>query len=126
MTEQIQLARKNNPCATYYVDDVTSIQQPAEKFDAVFVFGVLHHVPEWRLAIDELYRVLKKGGHLLILEVNDKGVRFADNYLGYHHPKEGMFTWAEFSRSLGHSGFTIEEQSKLVVDYYRSYMCKKN
>ncbi len=126
MPEQIALAKKHNPYADYYVDDVTSIQQPDEKFDAVFVFGILHHVPRWKLAIDELYRVLKKGGHFFVFEVNDNGVRFADKYLKYHHPKEAMFTWAEFSQALNSSGFTVKEESKLVVDYYRSYMCEKH
>ncbi len=126
MPEQIELAKKNNPFSAYYVDDVTSIHQPDEKFDAVFVFGILHHVPKWRVALGELYRVIRKGGYLFVCEVNNRGVVFADKYLKYNHPKEGMFTWKDFSDALRCSGFTIKEESKLVVDYYRSYMCKKN
>ncbi len=125
MPEQIELAKKNNPYAIYYVDDVSCIQQPEETFDAVFVFGILHHVPKWKEAINELNRVIKKGGYLFIEEVNDKGVIFADKYLKYHHPKEGMFTWNEFSTALRQSGFSIEKESKLMIDYYRSFLCKK-
>lgn len=35
------------------------IRLPSEKFDAVFIFDVLHHVPEWRSALKEINRVLK-------------------------------------------------------------------
>ncbi len=125
MPAQIDLAKKNNPYSKYYVDDVTSIKQPDNKFDAVFVFGILHHVPGWKTAINELYRVLKKGGYLFVFEVNEQGVIFADKYLKYNHPEEGKFTWLEFSNALIESGFSIDDESKLVVDYYRAYVCSK-
>jgi ubiquinone/menaquinone biosynthesis C-methylase UbiE len=37
-------------------------------FDAVFGFGFLHHVPEWRLSLAEVTRVLKKGGAYYLVE----------------------------------------------------------
>ncbi|PID59604.1 MAG: SAM-dependent methyltransferase [Ignavibacteriae bacterium] len=126
MPEQIEIAKKKNPYAKYYIDDITNISQPTEKFDATFVFGILHHVPNWRQAIKELYRVIKTGGHLFICEVNDDGVRFVDRYLKFHHPQESRFSWEQFSNVLTESNFIIEEQSKLIFSYFRSYMCKKN
>ncbi len=126
MPEQIEIAKKKNPYAKYYVDDITNITQPAQKFDAVFVFGILHHVSNWKKGIDELHRVMKIGGYLFICEVNNKGVLFVDKYLKFHHPKEGRFTWEEFSNALIESNFIIEEQSKLVFNYFRSYICKKS
>ncbi len=126
MPEQIQLAKKRNPYAEYYVDDITAIQQSAEKFDAAFVFGILHHVPGWRTALDELYRVIKDGGYLFIFEVNDKGVLFVDKYLGFHHPPEARFSWEQFVKALIDSGFIIEEQSRLVFKNLRAYVCRKN
>ncbi len=41
-----------------------------EKFDYVVVWGVLMHIPDVEKAISELSRVLKKGGKLVISEVN--------------------------------------------------------
>lgn len=35
-------------------------------FDAVMVVHVLHHIADWRLAISEAWRVLKRGGVLLL------------------------------------------------------------
>ncbi len=126
MPEQIEIAKKKNPYAQYYVDDITSINQPDEKFDAVFVFGILHHVPGWKKAVDELYRVIKKGGHFCIFEVNDKGVLFVDKYLKFHHPPEARFSWEQFSKALVDSNFIIEEESKLVFNCFCAYMSKKD
>ncbi len=100
MPEQIQKARKNYPYADYYVGDITEIKESDERFDAIFVFGRLHHVPEWKKAIKELYRVLKKEGHLFLFEVNDNGVDFVDTYCHFHHPMEACFSWEEFRHRL--------------------------
>ncbi len=126
MPKQIEIAKQKNPYATYYVDDITAVNQPTEKFDAVFVFEILHHVPNWQQAISELYRVIKKGGYLFICEVNDKGVLFVDKYLKFHHPPEARFSWEQFSKALMDGNFIIEEQSKLVFNYFRAYVCKKD
>ncbi len=126
MPEQIATAKRKNPYAKYYIDDITAIDQPTEKFDAVFVFETLHHVPNWKQSINELYRVIKKGGYLFICEVNDKGVLFVDKYLKFHHPPEARFSWEEFSKTLIDANFIIEEQSKLVFSCFRAYICKKD
>ncbi len=125
MPEQIEIAKKKKPYAEYYVDDITNMQQPSEKFDAAFVFGILHHVPNWKQAINELHRVIKTGGHLFICEVDDKGVQFVDKYLKFKHPEQARFSWEQFSTALTESQFIIKEQSKLIFSCFRSYMCKK-
>ncbi len=125
MPQQIEIAKKKNPYAKYYVDDITAIHQPSEKFDAAFVFAILHHVPKWKQALDELYRVIKKGGYLFIWEVNDKGVLFVDKYLKFHHPPEARFSREQFSKALIDANFIIKEQSKLVFNALQAYVCIK-
>jgi SAM-dependent methyltransferase len=48
--------------------DVTAIDQPDERFDLIICSHVLEHVRDDRLAIRELFRVLKPGG-IAILQV---------------------------------------------------------
>jgi ubiquinone/menaquinone biosynthesis C-methylase UbiE len=36
-------------------------------FDAVYSFGVLHHTPDTKQSINELYRVLKRGGKMAVM-----------------------------------------------------------
>jgi len=49
-----------------YVCDIVSIPLPAESFDAVLCTEVLEHVPEPTLALKEMIRLVKPGGHLFI------------------------------------------------------------
>lgn len=42
--------------------DAENLDFPDETFDFVYSWGVLHHSPDTAKAIDEVYRVLKRGG----------------------------------------------------------------
>ena len=42
--------------------DATALAFPDASFDAVVLFGMLHHVTRWREAVREVYRVLAPGG----------------------------------------------------------------
>jgi ubiquinone/menaquinone biosynthesis C-methylase UbiE len=46
----------------FLCQDATRLTFPDRYFDAVFLFGVLHHITEWKKVIAEVYRVLKGGG----------------------------------------------------------------
>ncbi len=48
------------------VSDIVAIPVPDESFDVVMCIEVLEHVPDPNRAVQELTRVLKKGGHLII------------------------------------------------------------
>jgi len=47
------------------VEDVTKLSFSARAFDAVLSFDVLEHVPDYRQALQELFRVLTPGGWLI-------------------------------------------------------------
>ena len=49
-------------CLDLYVADATAIPELDAGFDAVFDFGIVHHVPDWETALTEVARVLKPGG----------------------------------------------------------------
>lgn len=44
------------------VADATALPFPDASFDAVFAFGILHHIQNWPQAVREVYRVLWPGG----------------------------------------------------------------
>lgn len=84
---------------------VTDLPFVDGEFDAVFDFGVLHHVPDWRAALDEVYRVLKNGGQFILEDFSIETFDFP--VLGWlmrktlDHPykemykKEGFFDYCE-------------------------------
>jgi SAM-dependent methyltransferase len=51
-----------------------NIDIPDETFDLITCFDVLHHIPNVTFVVSELFRVLQKGGYLLLREpVNSMG-----------------------------------------------------
>ncbi|MBA7638297.1 2-methoxy-6-polyprenyl-1,4-benzoquinol methylase [subsurface metagenome] len=125
MPEQIELAKNRYKEARFFVGDVTEINLPSNKYDAVFVFGILHHVPEWKRALREIYRLLKPKGVLLIEEVNRDGVNFVEKHLHFSHPKESRFDWRQFVEELQVVGFDIIEDSKIIFSIFHAYLCIK-
>lgn len=49
--------------------DAASLHLPDATFDAVFQFGLLHHIEQWRRVIEEVARVLRGGGVFSFEEV---------------------------------------------------------
>lgn len=45
-------------------------------FDAVYTFGVLHHIPDVDKAISEIHRVLRPGGKLLFMVYNRSSINY--------------------------------------------------
>jgi ubiquinone/menaquinone biosynthesis C-methylase UbiE len=87
---------------------MTEIELPDDAFDAVFIFGVLHHIPQWRKALCEMARVLKPGGVLLVEE------------------PRARFDWPEFEQGIELAGFEILERSKVLIEGFQSYLCLKH
>ena len=58
---QIRLARRKQR-TRLWVGDATHIASATGSYDAVFDFGVIHHIRDWRSALAEVARVLKPGG----------------------------------------------------------------
>ena len=52
-----------------WVGDASAIAAADESYDAVFDFGIVHHIPDWRRALAEVHRVLKPGGRFYAEEV---------------------------------------------------------
>jgi SAM-dependent methyltransferase len=46
--------------------DVRKMDLPDECYDCIFCCGVLEHIDELHSALNEMYRVLKKGGYLIV------------------------------------------------------------
>lgn len=56
------LRRAGGPPVSLVCGDATALAFPDAAFDAVVLFGMLHHVTAWRTAVAEVHRVLRTGG----------------------------------------------------------------
>jgi ubiquinone/menaquinone biosynthesis C-methylase UbiE len=80
---------------------------PDAAYDAVFDFGIVHHVPEWRAALREAHRVLRPGGRFFAEEVFE---RFIANPVWrrlLEHPQQDRFDAARFEKALQEAGFRV-------------------
>lgn len=82
------------------VGDAVAIEAEERSFDAVFDFGIIHHVPDWRKAVSEVSRVLTDGGLFFFEEVTSQalGRWFYRTFL--EHPTHDRFAAAEFVAEL--------------------------
>ena len=99
-----------------FVGDVKETKLPSNKFDAVFVFTVLHHVEGWPSALKEINRVLKTKGLLMINEINNRSLNWFERYLKVYHPKKAYFTWEMFTQGLYAADFVILREFKFLKD----------
>ncbi len=88
-----------------WVGDASAISAPDASYEAVFDFGIIHHVPEWRRALAEVYRVLEPGGRFYAEEMLRRFIVHPITRRLLHHPLSDRFDSASFARELEASGF---------------------
>ncbi|MBN2080326.1 MAG: class I SAM-dependent methyltransferase [Spirochaetes bacterium] len=108
----IAKARKRtaDPSISFKVMDAAHLDFPDGRFDAIFDFGIIHHIPDWRECLRELKRVLKPRGELIIEDLSldsfSTGIGRLWKALSAH-PYERMYRAREFMEFLKELGFTI-------------------
>jgi ubiquinone/menaquinone biosynthesis C-methylase UbiE len=96
-----------------WVGDATAIPVAGESYDAVFDFGIIHHVPDWRGAVNELYRVLKPGGRLYMEEVLSPLIDSRVARWLFEHPRSDRFDAVQLHEAIRRAGFRIDGEQQL-------------
>ena len=95
-----RLAGKYQSSLKIYQASATQMPGDDSQFDAVFDSGALHHIPDNRLALSEIWRVLKPGGRFFFLELLSSLTLTPFMRFLTQHPPEAQFTWGEFTAKL--------------------------
>ena len=103
--------------ARLWVGDATSIPAPDASYDAVFDFGIIHHVPRWRLVLAEVRRVLKPGGRFYAEEVLARFIRAPLVRDLLEHPQNDRFDAPAFGSALSEAGLEV----RAVAELWRSF-----
>ena len=108
MEEQVHKARQRYPQYTFLVQDATDLGPFGNgSRDVVIIFGVLHHIPEWRAVIDEIQRVLRSNGSLFVEEPRGMDLRMFDFFFRWGHP-DSDFGVHQMEAYLKSRKFTIK------------------
>ena len=84
--------------------DATHLPLPDGRFDAAFLFGVLHHIHQWPAVISQVHRVLRPAGVLAFEEPLIGRSRLLANRFWRHVP----FDREELRAVLRDAGFHVE------------------
>lgn len=104
--------------ATVVEGDAQNLPFEDGRFDAVFNFGIVHHLEDWRRGLSEVARVLKPGGAFYIEEI------FAGLYANAFwkrivaHPEHDRFQGPEFRAALAERGLFLKpgyHESRLTM-----------
>jgi ubiquinone/menaquinone biosynthesis C-methylase UbiE len=95
--------------------DVLNLPYANASFDAVFGFGVLHHVLDWQTALGEIARVLKPGGEYFIEELYPG---LYQNFITKHillHPQKNRFHSADLKEALQDQNLELRDCLELKM-----------
>lgn len=111
--KMIEIAQRRNKdtSVTYKVMDASKLDFPNNHFDAVFDFGIIHHIPNWKDCIQELKRVLKPNGEVILEELSidtfSKGIGRVWRKI-LDHPYQQMYSAKQFTEFMTETGFEIK------------------
>ncbi|HXY55223.1 MAG TPA: class I SAM-dependent methyltransferase [Nitrospirota bacterium] len=91
----------------FRVADAMNMDEHDGKFDAVFSFGVIHHLEDWRKGVSEVSRVLKSGGEFFFEELLRSLTGNILTKIFTPHPGGGEFDFTEFKKELGNCNIDI-------------------
>ena len=121
----IDIAKKNNndKSISFKVQNATKLKYKSNYFDAVFDLGVIHHIPNWEDCLNELKRVLKPKGQLIIEDLSIETFSTPFGKLmkkSLDHPYNSMHKEDEFVDYLKKIGFNIMVHKKhpTLIKYF--------
>ncbi|AIS53269.1 methyltransferase type 11 [Thermoanaerobacter kivui] len=95
-----------------------------ETFDVVATYNAMHHMTDYKKVLDEMVRVCKKGGSILISELNEYGKEIvAERHRergGHHEAKISIEDIEEYLKNT--YGLTGEIKNSEKADIF---LCKK-
>jgi ubiquinone/menaquinone biosynthesis C-methylase UbiE len=101
------LSPREREGVSFYVGDVMRLPYRQGVLDAVFGFGILHHIPNWQEALAEIVRVLQPGGFFFFEEIYPS---LYQNLVTKHlllHPRTNRFRSQDLKKGLEASGLHL-------------------
>lgn len=113
--ENINYAKKHFPRAKFLQMSAEDLNFPNGNFDTIYAMDVLEHVDDLPKTLDEISRVIKKGGKLIINVPAEKSERWLlslrpSYFKEIHHVR--IFTGNQMQQLLEAKGFTMVKKNR--------------
>jgi ubiquinone/menaquinone biosynthesis C-methylase UbiE len=93
--------------------DASALPIQSGTVDAVFGFGVLHHIVDWRSALGEIARVLKPAGVYFLEELYPAVYQNFITRRILLHPAADRFSSRDLRQALNQAGFSLKKTLEL-------------
>lgn len=93
-----------------------------ENVDWVVICNLLFQLERKRIALEEAYRILRKGGHIVIIEW-DIPEEHMHTAIPFGPPPPTRISSSSLTQMLRETGFTVEEKTELAPGAYH-YACQ--
>ena len=104
--------RNHDKSISFRVMDASKLDFQDKYFDAVFDFGIIHHIPNWKDSLNEIKRVLKPNGEVILEDLSiasfSHGIGNLWRILS-DHPYQSMYTPEQFTEFMNDIGLTINK-----------------
>ena len=122
------IAEKRVNARLYDPEEISTL--PDESFDLITMWHVLEHVDDLKDEIQQLQKLLKKGGRLVLALPNFKShdaQYYKEYWAAYDVPRHlNHFCRETIHKIFTKNGFVLKKTDKLIWDaYYISYMSEK-
>lgn len=113
-----EIYRRKGLKAQFLIDDIRQLCFKDCSFDFVYTMGTIEHIPDYCCAVQEIYRVLARGGIALVGVPNKLDpflrpllVAVLDLFGAYPYSPEKSFTAGQLRRLLESSGFRVLDRT---------------
>jgi len=110
MVDRARRRWDGDPRVRLWVGDATAIDAADGAYDAVFDFGVVHHVLDWQSAVGEVGRVLRPGGRFYFEEVTRRALAGRTSRTLFEHPEHDRFSGGELIAELERQGLVVGDR----------------
>jgi demethylmenaquinone methyltransferase/2-methoxy-6-polyprenyl-1,4-benzoquinol methylase len=88
-----------------------------EYFDYVFVVDAFHHFSDQMISLEKIYKVLKNGGRLIIVDL-DFGVVLNKLFNMLEPGNSGMYSKKKIAKKVSSVGFKVNKYKKIGIFSY--------
>ena len=107
MVLRAQKRHESDPNVRVMQADICQMDPQVKRYDCIFNFAVLHHVPDWQSAVSQMYALLNPSGKFYIEEFYKRLICNPIVNKIVEHPQENRFDHQMLLKELQSVGFHI-------------------